>query len=59
MAALVLLAIGYMDGLKALGARACEARQGLFTLILAAFIALTVIGIYFRGEGMALILPWS
>jgi quinol-cytochrome oxidoreductase complex cytochrome b subunit len=59
MAALLLIAIGFVDGLKALGAKACEARQGLFTMLLAAFITLTVIGIYFRGEGMALILPWS
>jgi quinol-cytochrome oxidoreductase complex cytochrome b subunit len=59
MAALILLAIGFVDTLKALGARACEARLGLFTLALAAFVTLTIIGIFFRGEGMALILPWS
>jgi hypothetical protein len=59
LAALILLAIGYVEGLKALGARICEARQGLFTLLFASFVTLTAIGIFFRGEGMALIIPWS
>jgi hypothetical protein len=45
--------------LKVLGAKACESRQALFTLLLASFVTLTFIGIFFRGEGMALILPWS
>jgi quinol-cytochrome oxidoreductase complex cytochrome b subunit len=58
MAAVLLLAIIYLDALKALGARSCEARLGLFTLALAAFATLTLIGIFFRGEGMALVLPW-
>jgi hypothetical protein len=55
----LLLLIGFYESLKSLGARACEARQALFTLLLASFITLTVIGIFFRGEGMALVLPWS
>lgn len=59
VAALVLLAIGFVDALKALGARKCEARMGLFTLALSAFLTLTLIGIFFRGEGMLLINPWS
>jgi quinol-cytochrome oxidoreductase complex cytochrome b subunit len=59
MSALLLLLIGYYELLKLFGSRFCEARQALFTLILAAFVTLTVIGVFFRGEGMALILPWS
>jgi quinol-cytochrome oxidoreductase complex cytochrome b subunit len=59
LAALLLLVIGFYEVLKALGARTCEARQAIFTLLLSAFITLTLIGIFFRGEGMALILPWS
>ena len=59
MAALLLLLYGFYELLKALGSRACEARQALFTLLLASFITLTFIGIFFRGEGMALIISWS
>jgi quinol-cytochrome oxidoreductase complex cytochrome b subunit len=59
LAALLLLIYSFYELLKVLGSRACEARQSVFTLLLAAFITLTVIGIFFRGEGMALILPWS
>jgi hypothetical protein len=50
---------GFYELLKIFGSRNCEARQAVFTLLLAAFITLTLIGIFFRGEGMALILPWS
>jgi hypothetical protein len=35
-----------------------EAVQTLFVLLLAAFVTLTIIGVFFRGEGMALVLPW-
>jgi quinol-cytochrome oxidoreductase complex cytochrome b subunit len=59
MAALLLLLYAFYELLKALGCRNCEARQAVFTLLLAAFITLTAIGIFLRGEGMALILPWS
>lgn len=58
LAALLLLVMGYYEGVKALKSTICEARQAVFTLLLAAFITLTVIGIFFRGEGMALIWPW-
>jgi hypothetical protein len=58
-AALLLLVYGYYELLKSFGGRRCEARQGVFTLILAAFITLTLVGIFLRGEGMALVLPWS
>jgi quinol-cytochrome oxidoreductase complex cytochrome b subunit len=33
--------------------------QSVFVLLVVAFIILTVIGIWFRGEGMALIWPWA
>ena len=59
LAALLLLLIGYYELLKTFKASNCEARQSLFTLLFAAFITLTFIGIFFRGEGMALIFPWS
>jgi quinol-cytochrome oxidoreductase complex cytochrome b subunit len=59
LAALLLLLIGYYELLKATGSKDCEARQALFSLLLAAFISLTLVGIFFRGAGMSLILPWS
>jgi len=59
LAALLLLLYGIYELVKALGSRNCEARQAIFTLLLASFITLTLIGIFFRGEGMALIFPWS
>jgi quinol-cytochrome oxidoreductase complex cytochrome b subunit len=59
LAALLLLLYGFYELLKIFGSRACEARQAVFTLLLASFITLTLIGIFFRGEGMALMLPWS
>jgi hypothetical protein len=58
LSVLLLLMIGYYELLKLLGSKACEARQALFTFLLASFITLTLIGIFLRGEGMALILPW-
>lgn len=36
-----------------------EARQALFIVLVVAFIILTIIGVAFRGEGMALMLPWE
>jgi quinol-cytochrome oxidoreductase complex cytochrome b subunit len=36
-----------------------EAVQSLFVLLLVAFIILTAIGIWFRGEGMAFVWPWE
>jgi len=59
LAAILLLLIGYYEMLKLLGSKSCEARQALFTLIFASFVTLTATGVFFRGEGMALILPWS
>jgi hypothetical protein len=36
-----------------------EAIQSVFILIVAAFIILTIVGIWFRGKGMALMWPWE
>jgi quinol-cytochrome oxidoreductase complex cytochrome b subunit len=36
-----------------------ETRQALFILLVAAFVILTVIGVAFRGAGMALMWPWE
>ncbi|MBC8510015.1 MAG: cytochrome bc complex cytochrome b subunit [Chloroflexi bacterium] len=58
-AGLLLLLIGYFELLKAFGNSTCEARQALFTLLFSSFVTLTLIGIFFRGEGMALVFPWS
>jgi quinol-cytochrome oxidoreductase complex cytochrome b subunit len=59
LAALLLLLIGFGELLKWGGATACETRLSIFVLLVAAFITLTAIGIFFRGEGMALVAPWE
>ncbi|MBZ0283845.1 MAG: cytochrome b N-terminal domain-containing protein [Anaerolineae bacterium] len=60
LAALLLLLIGYYDGMKRVfKATACETRQSLFVLLVIAFVVLTIIGVAFRGESMALMLPWE
>ncbi len=59
MAGILLLLIGYGELLKSLGAKTCEVRQSIFSLLFAGFVMLTIIGIFFRGEGMALVTPWG
>ena len=60
LAALLLVLIGYYESLRfALKASRCESRQSLFVLLVTAFLVLTVVGIFFRGEGMALMWPWE
>ncbi len=60
LAALLLLLIGFYEGIKRLfKASACETRQSVFVLLVTAFIVLTLVGVAFRGEGMALVLPWE
>ncbi len=60
LAALLLLLIGFYEGIKRLfKASACETRQSVFVLLVTSFIVLTIVGIAFRGEGMALVLPWE
>lgn len=50
---------GYQRWLLWRGATPTEAAQAVFTLIFAAFVTLTVIGVYFRGANMALVFPWE
>ena len=42
-----------------LGANQAERILSLFIFLFTALIVLTVIGIYFRGAGMALVWPWE
>jgi hypothetical protein len=44
---------------RAFRATACETRQSLFVLLVVGFMVLTVIGVAFRGAGMALMWPWE
>jgi quinol-cytochrome oxidoreductase complex cytochrome b subunit len=58
--AVILLGLwGYERLLHARGATASEKNLAIFTLLLMAFITLTAIGIFFRGENMALAFPWD
>jgi len=53
--ATVAVAAAWYLGLRRLfGANRDEAVQGLFTLLLAGFVTLTMIGVWFRGPGMQL-----
>ena len=58
LAIILLLLIGFFDGMKKhFRASNCETIQATFILLLVAFIVLTVIGVWFRGPGMALMWP--
>jgi hypothetical protein len=60
LAVLLLLLLGFYEFMhNHFRATACETRQSVFVLLLTAFIVLTVIGVAFRGEGMALMMPWE
>jgi quinol-cytochrome oxidoreductase complex cytochrome b subunit len=60
LAILLLLVILYYEGVRRVfRSSACEARLSVFTLLVMAFVVLTVIGVAFRGEGMALMWPWE
>jgi len=60
LATLLLMLLAYYAGVRRLfHASACEARQSLFTLLVVSLVVLTVIGVAFRGEGMALMWPWE
>ncbi len=52
----VLLALAIRFGLKA---ERAELAQALVAWVLAVYLVLTVIGVWFRGEHMALVLPWT
>jgi quinol-cytochrome oxidoreductase complex cytochrome b subunit len=60
LALLLLGLIGFYDGFKKrYVATHCETIQATFILLLVAFVGLTIIGIWFRGPGMALMWPWQ
>lgn len=52
-------ALFYAVARKRLAATRDEAVQALFVMLLVAFLVLTATGIWFRGEGMALVWPWQ
>ena len=59
-----LLAIGVAVAFYFFMKRRCdssnnEAIQSLFVFLLVAFAVLTLIGVWFRGAGMALVWPWN
>jgi hypothetical protein len=56
---ILLALVGYYWVLGRRGATTSEKNLALFTLLFAAFITLTSIGIFFRGENMALTWPWK
>ena len=55
----LLVLLGFYRVMRARGATVSEANQALFSLLFAAFVTLTVIGVYFRGKNMALMWPWQ
>ena len=58
----VLVVVGWSWGMvvrRRPGATGAEAVQAVVVLLATAFVVLTIIGVWFRGEGMALIWPWS
>jgi quinol-cytochrome oxidoreductase complex cytochrome b subunit len=59
MAVILLGLWAYYRLLGARGATRSEKNLALFTLLFTAFVTLTVIGVYFRGENMALVFPWN
>ena len=58
-AAILLLLVLYVELLMSLNLKKTEVYLAVFTFLFFSFVTLTAIGIFFRGEGMALILPWS
>jgi uncharacterized protein YqgC (DUF456 family) len=52
-----LLVAGVAWASRRRGASRLEAVQAAVSLVLAAFVTLTVVGVVFRGQGMALVLP--
>ena len=56
---IVLALVGYTWALGRRGATTSERNVALFTLLFVAFITLTAIGIFCRGENMALVFPWE
>jgi len=59
LGAIVLGLIGYYWVLGRRGATTSERHLALFTLLVVAFITLTAIGVFCRGENMKLMFPWK
>lgn len=60
LAGLLLMLLAYYEIVRrGFRASACETRQSVFTLLVVSFAVLTVIGVAFRGKGMALMWPWE
>jgi hypothetical protein len=60
LALLLLGLLGYFEfNRRALKATKCESILSVFVLVLFGFLTLTVIGIFLRGPGMALMWPWE
>lgn len=60
--AVVLVAVSaavFIAARKRFGASLNESVQAVVVLLVVAFAVLTVVGVWFRGEGMALTWPWS
>ena len=60
----VAIGLGLLAGLLAwlkrgTGATRNELVQAAFSALVTAFLVLTATGIWFRGEGMALVWPWN
>ncbi|MBI5302516.1 MAG: cytochrome b N-terminal domain-containing protein [Chloroflexi bacterium] len=57
---LILGIIGYYEFVRrAFRATKCEGVLSVFVLVLAGFIVLTLVGVFFRGAGMQLMFPWE
>jgi hypothetical protein len=56
-AGMVVTAVGFLARRR--GASRLEAIQAVFTFVVVAFAVLTVAGVFFRGQGMALAWPWA
>ncbi|NDJ84505.1 MAG: cytochrome bc complex cytochrome b subunit [Chloroflexi bacterium] len=57
LGAIMLMVYGYARLLRWRGVTRSETRQALVTLLIASIITLTIIGVFFRGEDMALMWP--
>jgi hypothetical protein len=59
LGAIVLVLVAFYYSLRTWDATVSESNLALFSLLFAAFVTLTVIGVYFRGENMVLMWPWE
>jgi hypothetical protein len=59
LAAIVAVGWGCFRLARRSGATGAEAAQAVVVLLGVAFVVLTLIGVWFRGPGMALAWPWT